>query len=100
VTTAAREKVLPDIPAVGEFLAGYKAVQLYGVGAPRNTPTEVIEKLNREINAALADPNLKARFAELGSAPMPMPSAEFGKYIAAEVEKWGKVVRAANIKVE
>jgi len=100
VTTATREKVLPEIPTVGEFLPGYEAVQLYGIGAPRNTPTEVIEKLNREINAALADPNLKARFAELGSAPMPMPSAEFGKYIAAEVEKWGKVVRAANIKVE
>ena len=98
VTYATRTEMLPDIPAVAEFVPGYEAIQLYGVGAPRNTPAEVIEKLNSEINAGLADPSLKARLDELGSAPMPMTPAEFGKRIVEETEKWGRVVRAANIK--
>jgi tripartite-type tricarboxylate transporter receptor subunit TctC len=98
VTTTTREKVLQDIPAVGEFVPGYEAIQFYGVGAPRNTPAEVVDKLNKEINAGLADPKLKARLAELGGVPIPMTPAEFGKHIAEETEKWAKVIRAANIK--
>jgi tripartite-type tricarboxylate transporter receptor subunit TctC len=98
VTTATRMEVLPDIPAVGEFVPGYEAIQLYGVGAPRNTPAEVVDKLNKEINAGLADPKLKARLAQLGGLPMPMTPAEFGKHIADETEKWGRLIRAANIK--
>jgi tripartite-type tricarboxylate transporter receptor subunit TctC len=98
VTSTTREKVLPDIPAVGEFVPGYEAIQLYGVGAPRNTPAEVVDKLNKEINAGLEDPKLKARLAELGGVPMPMTPAQFGKHIAEETEKWAKVIRAANIK--
>jgi tripartite-type tricarboxylate transporter receptor subunit TctC len=98
VTTTTREKVLPDVPAVCEFVPGYESIQLYGVGAPRNTPAEVVDKLNKEINAGLADPALKARLAELGRVPMPMTPAEFGKHIAEETGKWAKVIRAANIK--
>jgi tripartite-type tricarboxylate transporter receptor subunit TctC len=98
VTTTTREKVLQDIPAVGEFVPGYEAIQFYGVGAPRNTPAEVVDKLNKEINAGLADPKLKARLAELGGVPIPMTPAEFGKHIAEETGKWAKVIRAANIK--
>ena len=98
VTAATREKVLPDIPAVGEFVPGYEAINFYGVGAPKHTPAEIVDKLNKEINAALASPQLKARLAELGGVPMPMTPAEFGKHIADETEKWGKVIRAANIK--
>jgi len=100
VTAATRSEVLPNIPTVGEFVPGYEAVQLYGVGAPRNTPAEVVDKLNKEINAGLADSKLKARLAELGGVPTPMASAEFGTHIAEETEKWGKVIRAAHIKAE
>jgi tripartite-type tricarboxylate transporter receptor subunit TctC len=91
---------MPDIPTVGEFVPGYEASAWFGVGAPKNTPPEIVEKLNKEINAALADPNLKARLAALGGIPTPMKPAEFGKLIADETEKWGNVIRTANIKVE
>jgi tripartite-type tricarboxylate transporter receptor subunit TctC len=100
VTTATRSELLPDVPSVGEFLPGYEASQWYGIGAPKNTPAEVVAKLNQEINAALADPKMKARLADLGGVPTPMTPAEFAKLIADETEKWGKVVRAANIKAE
>jgi len=100
VTTATRSDVLPDIPTLGEFVPGYEASQWYGVGAPKDTPTEVIDKLNNEINAVAADPLITARLAGLGVDPMSMTSAAFGKLIADEIEKWGKVIRAANIKAE
>ena len=100
VTTATRSEVLPDVPTVGEFVPGYEASGWYGVGAPKGTPVEVIDKLNREINAALADPNMKARLADLGGTALAGSPADFGKLIADETEKWGKVIRAANIKVE
>jgi tripartite-type tricarboxylate transporter receptor subunit TctC len=93
-------EVLPDVPTVGEFVPGYEASGWYGIGAPKNTPTEIVDKLNNEINAALADPTIKARLADLGGVPMPMSPAEFGKFIAEETEKWGKVIRALNIKAD
>jgi tripartite-type tricarboxylate transporter receptor subunit TctC len=100
VTTATRSDVLPDIPTLAEFVPGYEASQWYGLGAPKDTPAEVIDKLNREINAVAADPLIKARLAGLGVDPMSMTAAEFGKFIADETEKWGKVIRAANITAE
>jgi tripartite-type tricarboxylate transporter receptor subunit TctC len=100
VTTASRSAALPDIPTIGEFVSGYEASAWYGVGAPKNTPTEIVGRLNTELNAVLADPKIKERFADLGLIAMPMTPAEFGKLIADETEKWGKVVRAANIKPE
>jgi tripartite-type tricarboxylate transporter receptor subunit TctC len=100
VTTASRAEVLPDLPTVGEFLRGYEASQWYGMGAPKNMPAEIVDRLNREVNAALADPRMKARFADIGGEALAGSTAEFGKLIAAETEKWGKVVRAANIKPE
>jgi tripartite-type tricarboxylate transporter receptor subunit TctC len=100
VTTATRSEALPEVPAVGEFLPGYEASVWYGVGAPRNTPAEIVERLNKEINAALADPKLKARLADLGTEPISMTRAEFAKFVVDEIEKWGKVIRAANIKAE
>ena len=100
VTTATRSEALPDIPTVGEFLPGYEASASYGIGAPKNTPAEIVDKLNEAINAGLADPTIKARLADLGGVPMPMSPAEFGKLIADETEKWAKVIRAANIKAE
>lgn len=98
VTTSTRSDALPDVPSIGEFVPGYEASIWFGVCAPRNTPPAIIDRLNKEINAGLADPKIKARLADLGSAPRPMTSAEFGKFIADEVEKWGKAIRAANIK--
>jgi tripartite-type tricarboxylate transporter receptor subunit TctC len=98
VTTATRSEALPDIPSVGESVPGYEASAWYGVGAPKNTPAEIIDTLNVAINSAIADPKLKARFADLGEVPTPMTPAGFGKFIAEEIEKWGKVIRAANIK--
>jgi tripartite-type tricarboxylate transporter receptor subunit TctC len=100
VTTATRSDVLPDIPTLAEFVPGYEASQWYGVGAPKDTPAEVIDKLNNEINAVAADPLIKARLAGLGVDPMSMTSAAFRKLIVDESEKWGKVIRAANIKAE
>ena len=100
VTTATRSHELPDIPTLAEFVPGYEASQWYGVGAPKDTPAAVIDKLNKEINAVAADPIIKARLAGLGVDPMSMTSAEFGKSIAAETEKWAKVIQVANIKAE
>jgi tripartite-type tricarboxylate transporter receptor subunit TctC len=99
VTTAKRSQALPEIPTVGEFLPGYEATTWYGIGVPKKTPAEIVEKLNKEINTALADPKLKARFAELDGEPMMMTPAKFEKFVVAETEKWGKVIRAANIKL-
>jgi tripartite-type tricarboxylate transporter receptor subunit TctC len=100
VTTAIRSDVLPDIPTLAEFVPGYEASQWYGIGAPKDTPTEVIDKLNNEINAIAADPLIKARIAGLGVNPMSMTSAAFGKFIADETEQWGNVIQALNIKAE
>jgi tripartite-type tricarboxylate transporter receptor subunit TctC len=98
VTTAARVAELPELPTVGDFVPGYEASQWYGIGVPRNTPAEIVERLNREINAAIADPGMRARFAAIGGEPLPGSPAEFGKLIAEETEKWAKVVRSAGIK--
>jgi tripartite-type tricarboxylate transporter receptor subunit TctC len=100
VTTATRSDVLPDIPTLAEFVPGYEVSQWYGVGAPKDTPAEVIEKLNKEINAVAADPLMKARLAGIGVDAMPMTSAAFGKFIADETEKWAEVILAANIKAD
>jgi tripartite-type tricarboxylate transporter receptor subunit TctC len=100
VTTAKRSEALPDVPAVAEFVAGYEASSWHGIAAPRSTPTEIVEKLNREINAALADSRLKARLADLGSAPMPMSPRDFGNFIAEETDKWAKVIKFAGAKVD
>jgi tripartite-type tricarboxylate transporter receptor subunit TctC len=100
VTTAARAEVLPDVPPVGDFVPGYEASQWYGLAAPRNTPAAIVDRLNTEINAALVDPKMKARFADIGGEPLAGSPAAFGSLIAAETEKWGKVVRAAGLKPE
>ena len=100
ITTAARSEALPDIPALGEFVPGYEASSIFGFGAPKNTPAEIIDKLNKEINAGLADPKIKARLADLDGTVLVGSPADFGKLIAEETEKWGKVIRAANIKPE
>jgi tripartite-type tricarboxylate transporter receptor subunit TctC len=98
VTTATRSEALPDIPTVAEFVPGYEASTWSGVGAPKATPAEIVEKLNKEINAGLADPKMKARLEELGYSVLASSPSEFGKLIADETEKWGKVIRAANVK--
>jgi tripartite-type tricarboxylate transporter receptor subunit TctC len=98
VTTATRSEVLPDIPTVGEFVPGYESSLMDGVGAPKNTPPEIVAKLNREINAALADPKMKARLADLGGSVLPGSPADFGKLIADETEKWARVIKFAGIK--
>ena len=98
VTTETRSEALPDIPTVGDFVPGYEASQWFGVGAPKNTPIEIIDKLNKEINAGLADPKIKARLADLGGTLLAGSPADFGKLIADETEKWGKVVKFAGIK--
>jgi tripartite-type tricarboxylate transporter receptor subunit TctC len=100
VTSAMRLEILPGIPTVAEFVPGYEASGWAGMGVPRNTPAEIIDKLNTEINAALADPKFKARLADLGSAAFVSSPAEFGKHIAEETEKWGRMIRAAGIKAE
>src|SRR5262249_38239696 len=100
VTTATRSPALPDVPSVGDFVPGYEASSWHGVGVPKNTPVEIVAKLNKEINAGLADPTLKARLADLGGVPMPMTPADFGQFIAAETEKWGKVGKFAGLKPE
>ena len=98
VTTAARSDALPDVPTVSEFVPGYEASGWYGIGGPKNMPTEIIDKLNKEINAGLADPKMKTWLANVGAVSMPMTPAEFGKFIAEDTEKWGKVVKFAGIK--
>ena len=98
VTTANRSEAFPDIPTVGDFVPGYEASAFFGVGAPKNTPAEIIEKLNTQINAGLADPQLKARLADLGGAVLPGSPADFGTLIAEETAKWAKVVKFAGIK--
>jgi tripartite-type tricarboxylate transporter receptor subunit TctC len=100
VTTATRQDLLPDVPTIGEFVPGYEASGWQGVLAPSKTPADIVERLNREINAALADPQAKAKFAELSGQPSPGTPAEFGKFVAAETDKWGKVVREAGAKAE
>jgi tripartite-type tricarboxylate transporter receptor subunit TctC len=100
VTSATRSETLPDIPSVGEFVPGYEASGWEGIGAPKSTPAEIIDKLNKEVNAALADPKMKANLANLGGVATPMSPADFGKFIIEEAEKWGKVIRASNIKAD
>jgi tripartite-type tricarboxylate transporter receptor subunit TctC len=100
VTTATRSEALPDIPTIGDFVPGYEVSVWLGVGAPKGTPAEIVDKLNREINAALADPKMKARLADLGGTVLPGSPADFSKLIADETEKWAKVIRANNIKPE
>jgi tripartite-type tricarboxylate transporter receptor subunit TctC len=98
VTTMTRSEALPDVPTVNDFVPGYEASVMSGIGAPRNTPLEIIDRLNKEISAALADPKLKARLADLGAAPMPLTPADFGRLIAEETEKWAKVVKFSGAK--
>ena len=100
VTTATRLEVLPDIPTVGDFVPGYEASGVHGIGAPKNTPAEIVDKLNKEINAALADPKMKARLADLGVAVLSGSPAAFGKLIAEETDKWAKVIRFAGLKAD
>ncbi len=100
VTAATRSEALPDIPAVGEFVPGYEASGWQGIGAPKSSPTEIVDKLNNEINGALADPKIKARLANLGNAPLALSPADFGKLIADDTEKWAKVIKFAGIKPE
>jgi tripartite-type tricarboxylate transporter receptor subunit TctC len=100
VTTATRSDKLPDVATVDEFVPGYEASGWFGLGAPKNTPSQIIDQLNEAINAGLADPTIKARLADLGGTPLVGSPADFGKLIADDTEKWGKVIRAANIKAE
>jgi tripartite-type tricarboxylate transporter receptor subunit TctC len=100
VTTTARSELLPDVPTVGDFLPGYEASAWYGVGAPNGTPTEIVERLNTELNAALADPKTMARISKVGGTPLPGSPADFGRFIAREVEKWGKVVELSGTKIK
>jgi tripartite-type tricarboxylate transporter receptor subunit TctC len=100
VTSATRWEGLPDIPTVNDFVSGYEASAVLGLGAPKKTPVEIIDKLNKEVNAGLDDPKLKARLVELGGTVLAGSPADFGKLIADDTEKWGKVIRAANIKPE
>jgi tripartite-type tricarboxylate transporter receptor subunit TctC len=100
VTTSSRFELLPNVPTMDETLPGFEASSWFGIGAPRNTPTEIIDRLNGEINAGLASPTIKARLADLGGTPFPGTPADFGKVIAEDTEKWGNVIRAANIKSE
>jgi len=100
VTSMTRSATLPGVPTVGEFVPGYEATAWFGVGAPKNTPADIVNRLDKEINAGLADPKIKERLADLGGIPMPMSAAEFGKLIADETEKWAKVIKFAGIKPE
>jgi tripartite-type tricarboxylate transporter receptor subunit TctC len=100
VTTATRSAAMPDIPTIGDFVPGYETSQWYGIGAPKNAPAEVVDKLNGEINAALADPKMKARLADLGGTMLPGSPADFGKFIADETEKWAKVVKFSGARAD
>jgi tripartite-type tricarboxylate transporter receptor subunit TctC len=98
VTTATRSEALPDVPTVGDFVPGYEAIGWVGIGAPRNTPAEIIGKLNKEINAGLADPTMKVRLVGLGYTAFARSPADFGEFIAEDTERWGKVIQVAHIK--
>jgi tripartite-type tricarboxylate transporter receptor subunit TctC len=100
VTTAVRSALLPGVPTISDFVPGYEASSWYGLGAPRNTPAEIIDKVNTEINSALTDPKINARLADLGATPMPMTPADFRKFIAKETDKWGKVVKFSGAKAD
>jgi tripartite-type tricarboxylate transporter receptor subunit TctC len=100
VTTATRSSILPDVPTVGEFIPGFESSGWFGVGAPRNTPVGIIDRLNGEINSVLLDPKIRERFSDLGAEPMPMKPADFRRLIVEEIEKWAEVIRAANVKSE
>jgi tripartite-type tricarboxylate transporter receptor subunit TctC len=100
VTTAARSAALPDIPTVGDFVPGYEASGWYGIGAPKKTPSTIVDKLNKEINAGLADPKIRARLSDLGSDPAPMAPSEFGKVMMNETEKWARVVKFSGAKAD
>ena len=100
VTSATRSPVLPEVPTLGESVPGYEATAWYGLGAPKQTPAEIVEKLNAQVNAGLSDPKLKERLADLGGDPMPMSPAEFGKLISDETKKWAEVIKSAGIKAE
>jgi tripartite-type tricarboxylate transporter receptor subunit TctC len=100
VTTATRLEVLPDTPTVGDFVPGYEASAWQGISVPKSTPAEIVDTLNKEINAGLADPKIKTQFADLGAIVFMGSPSDFGKFIAEETDKWGKVIRAANIKVD
>ena len=100
VTTTTRSEALPDVPVLSETLPGYEASTWFGIGAPKNTPAEIIERLNKEINVSIADPEFIARLANLGGTVLAGSPADFGKLISDETEKWGRVIRAANIKAE
>jgi tripartite-type tricarboxylate transporter receptor subunit TctC len=98
VTTATRSEVLPDVPTVGDFIPGYEASAFFGIGAPKATSSEIVERLNKEINAALADPNIKARLADLGATALILSPAEFEKFLAEQTQKWAKVVRFSGAR--
>ena len=100
MTTSTRSELLPDLPTVAEFVPGYESSTWYGIGAPKSTPAEIVDRLNLEINASLADPTLKARMADLGGTAIAGSPADFSELIATDTEKWGKVVRFASIKPE
>jgi tripartite-type tricarboxylate transporter receptor subunit TctC len=100
VTTSMRSEALPEIPTVGDFVPGYEASIWYGIGAPKSTPSDIVDKLNREINLGLVDPKMKARFADLGTTVLSRSPVEFGRFIAEETEKWGKVVKSSGMKPE
>jgi tripartite-type tricarboxylate transporter receptor subunit TctC len=100
VTTATRSQALPDIPPVSDFVPGYEVSAWYGIGVPKNTPAAIVDTLNKKINAGLADPKLSGQLAELGSSTFALSPSDFGKFIAEETEKWGKVVKFAGIKPE
>ena len=100
VTSLTRSDVLPDLPTVSEFIPGYEASAWYGIGVPKDTPAEIIDTLNKEVNAILADPKSKARFAELGASLLPGSAADFGKLVAEETEKWGKVVKFCGARAD
>ena len=100
VTTTQRSEALPEVPVLGDFVPGYEASAFYGVGAPRSTPAEIVNKLNKEINAAFIDPGMKVRLADLGGTPLAGSPADFGKLIADETAKWARVVKSAGIRAE
>ena len=100
VTSATRSEALPDIPTVGDFVPGFEASAIQGIGAPKDTSAEIVNQLNKEINAGLANSRLKARFADLGASVFPVSPAEFGKFMAEETEKWGKVIKFSGAKSE